>query len=238
MTNRKLVFDIETVGHDFGSFDPTTQAVLTNWIEKQAEGDTAKYKILLENLKNELGFSPLTGEIVALGVLDCETRHGAVYFQTAGHPMEPVEESGIKYQPMDEPAMLQKFWEIARECAEFISFNGRAFDAPWLLARSAKHKIKPTRDLMEGRYLYQQKNCRHLDLQDQLSYYGATRRPGSLHLWCRLFNIDSPKAEGVDGSQVTAMYKDGKYFEIARYNAADLRATKELYDYWNTYLRF
>jgi hypothetical protein len=33
-------------------------------------------------------------------------------------------------------------------------------------------------------------------------------------------------------------FREGKYLDIARYNAGDLRATKELYEYWRDYLRF
>ncbi len=234
---KRIVFDIETAGHDFDSFDATTQASLTRWITKESAGDASVYQRKLAELKDELGFSPLTGEIVAIGILDVDTNKGAVYYQAKDAAALESEEYGIKYGPMSEEAMLNRFWTLATQCDEFISFNGRGFDAPWINMRSAKYKIKPTRDLMDGRFLYQQKNCRHVDLQDQLSYYGAVQRKGSLHLWCRLFDIKSPKAEGVNGDEVTQMFNDGKCLEIARYNAADLRATRELFSYWNNYLR-
>lgn len=234
----KLVFDLETIGQDFDSMDATSQSSLTRWIKKEADGDEAKYNQLLETLKSEMGFSPLTGEIIAIGVLDIETNRGAVYFSTNGVEVAEFEENGIKYQIMDEPTMLKKFWELAAQTSEFITFNGRAFDAPWLLARSAKYKIKPSRNLMEGRYAYQQRNVRHVDLQDELSFFGALQRKGSLHMWCRLFDIKSPKEEGVDGDQVARLYKEGHAVDIAKYNAADLFATAELYKYWDEFLRF
>jgi DNA polymerase elongation subunit (family B) len=235
---KRIVFDIETIGHDFDSFDATTQASLTRWIARESEGDEALYNLKLEEVKNGLGLSSLTGEIVAIGILDVDTNKGAVYYQDKDASAPESEQDGIKFGPMSEEAMLNRFWTLATQCDEFISFNGRGFDAPWLNMRSAKYKIKPTRDLMEGRFLYQQKNCRHVDLQEQLSYYGAVQRKGNLHLWCRLFDIKSPKAEGVNGDEVTQMFNDGKCLEIARYNVADLRATRELFSYWNSYLRF
>ena len=76
----KLIFDIETVGESFDSLDEITQNVLTRWLEKESM-DERDYKIALENLKNDLGFSPLTSEIVAIGVLDADKDRGAVYFQ-------------------------------------------------------------------------------------------------------------------------------------------------------------
>ena len=89
---------------------------------------------------------------------------------------------------------------------------------------------------MEGRYLYQQKFAKHIDLLDQLTFYGATRKKGNLHLWSKVFGIKSPKDEGVTGDDVGRLFKEKKFLDIARYNVGDLHATKELYDKWNNYL--
>ena len=75
-----LIFDIETVGEEFDALDTMTQEGLTRWIKKEAENEQ-NYQAALEELKNGLGFSPLTGEIVAIGVLDSEKDKAAVYFQ-------------------------------------------------------------------------------------------------------------------------------------------------------------
>ena len=79
----KLVFDIETIGEDFDLLDETTQAVLTRWLKKESENE-ADYKIALEDFKNGLGFSPFTGQIAAIGVLDVDKNRGAVYYQNSG----------------------------------------------------------------------------------------------------------------------------------------------------------
>lgn len=241
----KLIFDIETIGDDYESLDEATQENLTRWIKKEAESED-EYKILLEDLKQGLGFSPLTGEVVAIGVLDPDTQKGAVYFQAPGHSGDDIEKQvrensarqNIKYEIGSEKEILEKFWQVASFCNEFISFNGRGFDGPFLTVRSAIHKIKPTKDLMSNRYLRSQKfNARHIDLLDQLTFYGAVRRKGSLHLWCKAFGIKSPKTDGVTGDQVGELFKNKEYLKIAQYNIGDLRATKELYDYWNNYVR-
>ena len=67
---------------------------------------------------------------------------------------------------------------------------------------------------------------------DQLTFYGAARFRKSLHLFCRAFGIESPKASGTTGDDVATLYKEGKYLDIARYNAGDLRATAALYKRW------
>lgn len=233
----KLIFDIETIGEDFDSLDKTTQEVLTRWIKKDANSEE-KYEISLTDLKSGLGFSPLTGEIVAIGILDYEKDKGVVYFQALDKKADVFEENNIKFKPMTEKEMLENFWSGIKEYQEFISFNGRSFDAPFLMIRSAIHKVKPTKNLMSNRYLNSQdSNAKHIDLLDQLTFYGAVRRRSSLHLCARAFGIKSPKTEGITGDDVGPLFKKSKFKEIARYNAGDLRATKELYEYWQNYLK-
>lgn len=239
MSNQsKLIFDIETVGEDFDSLDELTKENLTRWIRKEAIDD-ADYKNALDDLKNGLGFSPLTGEIVAIGVLDYHKNEGAVYYQAPGQKNEEFSEGGIKFKQMEEKTMLETFWNLARRYTQFVTFNGRAFDAPFLMARSAMHGVRPSKDIMRARYLYQQSpEAVHIDLADQLSFYGATKRKGSLHLWSRLFDIESPKAGGITGDDVGDLYKAKKFLDIAKYNVGDLRATRSLYEKWETYLSF
>lgn len=234
----KLVFDIETVGEDFDTLDKTTRDSLTRWLKKESESEE-EYKIALEELKAGLGFSPLTGQIAAIGVLDVERNLGAVYYQSPGLTTSQVvsdfEEEGVTFRAMGEKEMLQKFWEGATKYQQFISFNGRAFDAPFLLVRSAVHGIRPTVNLMPYRYA---NDTAHLDLLDQLTFYGAARKKGNLHLWSRVFGIKSPKTEGITGEDIGQLFKEGKYLDIARYNVGDLRATRELYLIWERYVRF
>lgn len=233
----KLIFDIETIGEDFDSLDKTTQEVLTRWIKKDANSEK-EYKASLADLKNRLGFSPLTGEIVAIGILDYEKDKGVVYFQAPGKKIDEFEEDNIKFKPMTEKEMLESFWSGAKEYQEFISFNGRGFDVPFLMIRSAIHKVKPTKNLMSNRYLNSQDfNAKHIDLLDQLTFYGAVRRKGGLHLWTRAFGIKSPKTGGITGDDIGPLFKKKKFKEIACYNAGDLQATKELYEYWQNYLK-
>lgn len=233
-----LIFDIETVGEDFDALDKTTQDGLTRWIKKEAES-AEDYQAALQDLKDGLGFSPLTGQIVAIGVLDFEKDKAAVYFQAPGQEFGSFEEEGVTFRQMTEKEMLENFWSGAKQYQEFVTFNGRGFDAPFFAIRSAIHSLRPTVDLMSNRYLSRQwHGPRHIDLMDQLSFYGATRRKGSLHLYCRAFGIKSPKSEGVTGDDVGPLFKSGKFKEIAKYNVGDLLATRDLYEYWRKYLNF
>ena len=241
-----LIFDIETVGEDFSVMDETTKENLTHWMKRESYNED-EYETALKDLEDGLGFSPLTGQIVAIGVLDAERRKAAVYYQppsetslASGGPADAddtdFEEGDCKYEALSEKKMLEKFWQIALKYDTFVTFNGRGFDVPFLWTRSAVHGIKPSKNLLANRYLnYMPRDAKHVDLLDQLSFYGAIRRKGSLHLWTRAFGIESPKAQGVTGDDVRRLFKEGKYKEIAKYNARDLFATLELYKRYQTY---
>jgi len=232
----KLVFDIETIGEDFEKMDKTTQEALTKWIKKEADGNES-YDKMLKELKEGLGLSPLTGQIVAIGVLDVDQNKGVVYFQAPNEDIEEFEEGIFKFKPMTEKKMLENFWEGAKNYHEFISFNGRGFDVPFLIARSAVNKTKITKDLMSNRYIGSQRGAVHVDLFDQLTFYGAVRSRNSLHLWCRALGIESPKNKGIDGGSVARLFQEKKYIDIATYNSDDLVATKKLYEAWNEYMK-
>jgi predicted PolB exonuclease-like 3'-5' exonuclease len=233
-----LIFDIETIGEDFDTLDAHTQENLTRWIKRESKSES-EYAHALTDVKDGLGFSPLTGRIVAIGVLDDERDKGAVYFDTKGTVVTNQEEGGMKFRAMNEKEMLTHFWRGVAEYDSFVSFNGRGFDVPFLMVRSAIHGIRPSKDLMSNRYLESQDhNAKHIDLLDQLSFYGAMRRKGSLHLWCHAFGIESPKAHGITGDDVAELFRTEKFLDIARYNGGDLRATRELYHQWKKYMAF
>lgn len=224
-----LIFDIETVGESWETFDETTKQVLTRWIDKTSK-DNQEKELLINDLKDGLGFSPLTGFIVAIGVYDLEREKGVVYYNGLGNEMDSFSED-FTYKQRSEKAMLAEFWEGAKSYDTFVTFNGRAFDAPFLFHRSLAHAITPTKNLLEGRYPYQQRTIRHVDLQDELTFFGAMNRRPSLHLFCRTYGITSPKQE-VGGDDVAELFRLKKFRDIALYNSKDVVATTTLYKTW------
>lgn len=227
-----LIFDIETVGEKWSDLDSISQKSLTSWVERMIQ-DKEDLAVRLEDIKNRLSFSPLTAQVVAIGFYDVTRRQGAVYYQSDSNTDEEVGEYVLK--PRTENEMLADFWEGAKSYDRFVSFNGRRFDVPFLNIRSAVHSIRPSRDLMEGRYLYQQKTVQHIDLQDQLTYYGAMYRKPSLHMFCRAFGIKTSKVE-ISGEDVAKLFSGKKFRDIALYSTRDVTATTELYNKWDTYL--
>ncbi len=219
----RIILDIETVGRDFEALDKATQEYLLRWAESEDD---------VREVKESLSFYPLTGEIVAIGMLNPDTMRGAVYYQSSADPLLPFEEEGIQFQSGTEKEILQRFWDTVKVYDQIVTFNGRSFDCPFILIRSAVHRIKPSRELMPNRY-----NGSHIDLLDQLTFYGASRRRFSLDMWCKTFGIKSPKSEGITGYEVRELYQSGRYIDIAKYCLGDLRATKELLLYWENYIK-
>lgn len=233
-----LIFDIETVGEDFDQMDEVTRSNLTRWIKREAGDDEQKYSSMLADVKQGLGFSPLTGQIVAIGVFDTVRDQGVVYYQAPEKNEVETREENFLFKPRTEKEMLQNFWTGIKAYEEFVSFNGRSFDIPFIIFRSAVHNIIPTLNLMKNRYLKYDRGVRHIDLLDQFTFQGAMRRRGSLHLYCRVFGINSPKAGGITGEDVSRLFKEKKYMDIAQYNSWDLIATWELYKVWLEYFKF
>lgn len=231
-----LVFDIETIGEDFERMDEVTRKALTRWIKREAENEE-RYKAMAEDMKQGLGFSPLTGEIAAIGVFDTEKNRGVVYYQSPDENGKDTIEENFTFKPRTEQEMLKAFWEGVLNYKEFVSFSGRSFDVPFLMIRSAVNHIKPSLNLLDNKYLNDPSKIRHIDLQEQLSFYGAMRRRGSLHLYCRAFGINSPKTGGITGEDVGRFFREKRYKEIADYNSWDLIATWELYKVWKEYLK-
>lgn len=219
----KIVFDIETVGVDFETLEQDEQ----DYILKYAEDEKK-----ITETKKKVGFWPFTGQIVAVCLFNPETQRGKTYFQAPEEKIKPFVEEKVEYEAMSEKEILEKFWQDIRNYQQFITFNGRGFDCPYIMLRSAVLKIRPTIDLMPYRY----DSSKHVDLLDQLTFYGAFRK-FSLDFYCRSFGLKNQKIGGVTGEKIQEYFKDKKYLEIARYCSADVKATAELYERWEKYIR-
>jgi len=219
----KIVFDIETVGVDFETLELNEQDYILKYAEDEKE---------IKETKKKVGLWPFTSQIVAVCLFNPETQRGKTYFQAPEEKIKPFVEEGMEYEPMSEKEILEKFWQDIKNYQQFITFNGRGFDCPYIMLRSAVLKVRPTINLMPYRY----DSSNHVDLLDQLTFYGAFRK-FSLDFYCRSFSLKNQKIEGVTGEKIQEYFKDKKYLEIARYCSADVKATAELYERWGKYIK-
>ncbi|HYM19464.1 MAG TPA: ribonuclease H-like domain-containing protein [Candidatus Kapabacteria bacterium] len=240
-----FVFDIETVPLPFDeSYDEVQKEYLLRGLSTEAE---------IENQKRLGALNPLLGRVVCIGLYIPELARGAALSLATEDSEETVEyeDHSIKYLTFaDEAALLTHFWQGLDEVrySAFVSFNGRNFDCPFLMLRSAALGVRPSINMMAGtrwsfRIAGKKYESDHIDLLDKLVFgagfdkSGATRK-FNLDFYTKSFGIKSPKAEGVTGYNVADFFVDGKIREIAEYCIRDVRATAELYDRWNTLLRF
>jgi 3'-5' exonuclease len=218
-----VIFDIETVPQDFDLYDDAQRYYLMKFADNKADEKKVKEQMAL--------WAP-TNQIVAIGMLSVESEKGAVYFSTGEKKIEKWEEGYMKYWAGDEREILEKFWTAIAHANKFVTFNGRGFDCPVLMLRSAMLKVRPSKNLMPYRYSVDQ----HIDLLEQLTFYSAARK-FNLDFYCKAFGIESPKSGGVTGHDVAPLFKAGEYEKIARYCAGDLSATRELYLRWRDYIK-
>jgi DNA polymerase elongation subunit (family B) len=229
-----LLFDIESVGFPLEHFDEAQQAYLMRAVERES---TAEAKELArQRVIAELNLSPLTAQVVAIAMLNVDTERGKVLYQADELEEWKSENGKVEFASAPEDELLTEFWEVIKKYDQFVTFNGRTFDCPFLMLRSALLGVRPSRNLMPYRYDASQ----HVDLADQLSFYGAIewKRRFNLDFYCRAFGIESSKSHGVTGSDVNTLYAQQRFKEIARYCLRDVMATLQLYRKWKQFLAF
>lgn len=224
MTNvNKVVFDIETLALPLDTFDEKQQEYLL----KFARTDEEKTEALMK-----MNLSPLTAQILAIAMLNPDSRQGKVFYQGPGQEQATTDDGLVELVPGTERDVVEGFWKTIGHYGQFITFNGRTFDCPFVMLRSAILGIRSARNLMGNRY----NSSEHCDLLEQFSFYGAFRKY-NLDFYCKSFGIKSPKAE-ISGLDMGPLFHTGKYREIAEYCLGDVRATAELYERWHSMLAF
>ncbi len=215
-----VVFDIETVGVSWDGLDEAQRAYLLKNAKTEEE----------QRLVPEwLSLWPMTGRIVVLAMQNIETGHGRVWYEkNDGRTEGKSEDDLFDFIGDTEAAFLEEFWAAIARFDRFVTFNGRGFDCPWLMLRSAVNGVRPSRNLMGYRYSVKP----HVDLLEVLTFFGSggnAARKFNLDFFCKTFGVESPKEQGMDGYSVAPYYRQGRLMEIARYCRRDVEATAALY---------
>jgi DNA polymerase elongation subunit (family B) len=244
MSKNYLAFDIETVPLPWESFSESQQ----EYIIRRAETEEDE-----QRMKDEMALTPLTAQVICIGMQMIEENNDGSFEikNKAAYAVDNTLDDETKNTETlalgdtcyltSEKRMLEDFWKILAKYPKInlVSFNGRNFDAPFVMLRSGILKVKPSRNIMSGtKFNYQN----HIDLIDELtffspSFYGATKR-FNFDFYARTFGIKSPKSEDIDGSKVKEYFAEGRILEIADYCLRDVTATWELYLHWREYLAF
>jgi hypothetical protein len=235
-----ISFDIETSAIPYETFSESQREYLI----RGAKTDEEKQKKI-----DEMALYPMTSQVAAICMKIIKyTDKNELTEKNVALMTNPelddeetsnFQENQTYYYEANETNVIQTFWKTLAKykSATLISFNGRSFDAPFLMLRSAILNIIPTRNLMNGtKFNYSQ----HIDLLDELTFYsntfyGATKR-FNFDFYTKAFGLKSPKSEGVDGSKVGELFKNKEYKVIADYCLRDVDATWLLYNRIKDYL--
>ena len=211
-----VVFDIETVGVAWDSLDDAQRT----YLERNARTDEERRK-----LPETMSLWPFTGRIVAIAMVNPDTGRGKAWYEkTDGRAEEKSEDGLFSFVGDTEPVLLGEFWKHVARFKRFVTFNGRSFDGPFLMLRSAALGLRVTRNLVGYRYALKP----HTDLLEAITFFGASRK-WNLDFACKAFGVESPKEQGMDGFSVGPYYRSGRLREIALYCRRDVEATARLF---------
>ena len=228
-----IVFDIETSALPLETFDEAQQEYLFREAEKIAEEPARETK--RAEIRQQFNLWPFTAQVVCVAMLNADTQRGQVLFLAEDFEEAEGEAGPVEFMPCaDEFELLTAFWDVAKHYDSVVTFNGRGFDVPFIYLRSALLNVPITRKDWLG-YRFQTEP--HCDLAEQLTFYGVSGRDGAarrfnLDFYCKAFGIESPKSQGVTGSDVNTLMAAGRYREIAEYCLRDVKATVLLYHIW------
>jgi hypothetical protein len=164
-----------------------------------------------------------TGELCAVGY--------------AGDDSEPVSLVRALDEPEDEfiwralaaiDLLIQSHYMTAPDGntygdAPFFVGHNTMFDLGFLLRRCWVHGLKPA-------ILIPRPNAREgKDYACTMAMWSGQRGMISLDKLCTALGVVSPKVNGVDGSMVYDLWAADEHDKLARYNAADVAAAREVY---------
>lgn len=169
--------------------------------------DPAKIQASIAERVERAALYPWTARIVALGW--CHEGDDAVTVRTAN--AEAFERT-----------VLREFWEVVsdgRGVLPLVTFNGRTYDLPLLMARSMLLGVShPTLSL--DRY-----RSPHVDLMDRLTWLG-TVEPRSLKWFAQRFGLNTDDA--FSGAFVAQLVQDGNWDAIVKHCESDVTLTRQL----------
>ena len=193
-----VVLDIETAGQSWDALDDAQRTYLS----RNARTDEERQK-----LPEMLSLWPFTGKIIAVAMLNPDSGRGRVWYEKNDGRQEETSADGL-FQFIGDTRGRVPRRSSGTRCARFhrfVTFNGRGFDGPFLMLRSAALGVTVTRNLVGYRYAIRP----HTDLLEVISFFGASRK-WNLDFACKAFGVESPKEQGMDGYSVGHYYRSGR----------------------------
>ena len=218
-----FVFDIETVP-DVDAVPNLVGDVGTSTEERREALDA--YHLDATGGKNAFPRQPFH-KVVAVSFLsadiEIEGRHEVYYLKEL--------RSGGSVDTSEHDMVAGFFQWMDKRYPRLVSYNGRGFDLPVLRHRAMLHGVqaKAFHDVSNKWENYTSRYAQdfHCDLQEALTDFGAASRGLKLNEVCAVLGF--PGKFGVDGSQVSPMFDQGRVAEIRDYCETDVLNTYLVY---------
>jgi 3'-5' exonuclease len=125
----------------------------------------------------------------------------------------------------DERHILAAFWDVVRSARDwrFVTYNGLAFDVPYLLRRSIYLGVAPSAGLPLRPYAPDA----HFDVMRMLSNW-ERQDVARLDIVAELLGLQK-WPPGMEGSQVLGLWRAGRIEEIEAYCLGDVRLVYEIF---------
>jgi predicted PolB exonuclease-like 3'-5' exonuclease len=218
-----FIFDIETI--------PDLKAAQNLLDLPDAKKDEVREALVNYHLKITGGknsfLRQVFHQIIAISFVECKIERdfdGQEFYQ-----ITDVRSGGDLLS--NEADLVKGFFShLKKNLSRLVSFNGKNFDMPVLKYAAMKHGVEAAWLYKTGdkwnNYNQRYSLDWHCDLAEAFSDFGASAK-GKMNELCAAFNL--PGKIGVDGSQVMAMFDEGKLQEIRDYCETDVLNTYLLY---------
>lgn len=170
-------------------------------------------------------------QVVAISVVEATVgRDAATGFET--YELRSCRTGG---EPgWDEARLLRAFWRLFEDGRyRLVTWNGRAFDMPVVLARSLMHGLAAPSWFLRGtrwaNYCHRHAQEWHLDLMDAISSFGASPR---LTLEEASAAVGAPGKMGEHGSCVADLVARGEIGRVRAYCETDVANLYVVYLRW------
>jgi 3'-5' exonuclease len=223
-----FVLDIETIPRDLRAEPRKIQEYVWDRVNRRAdperegpgledylaETDAEAFAGVRRDLERYMALRPEFGHVICIGM--GHDARGRGELETKALTARVVE---------DERSILEAFWDVVRNAAEwrFVTYNGLAFDLPYLIRRSIYVGVPPSTGLPLRPYSPDS----HFDVMRILSNW---ERPEAVRLDVVAELLGLRKwPPGMEGSQVLGLWRAGRVDDIEAYCLGDVRLAYETF---------
>jgi DNA polymerase elongation subunit (family B) len=223
-----FVLDIETIPRDLRTEPRKIQEYVWDRVVRRAdpEGDGPRLDEFLADMDAEehggvrrdieryMALRPEFGHVICIGM--GHDHRGPGELETKALTARAVE---------DERSILEAFWDVARGARDwrFVTYNGLAFDLPYLIRRSIYVGVPPSSGLPLRPYAPDS----HFDVMRILSNW---ERADAVRLDVVAELLGLRKwPPGMEGSQVLGLWRAGRVDDIEAYCLGDVRLAYEIF---------